>query len=436
MSEKSTRSTTWRKPLVSLGLALGALGCGELGYRIYGAARGVAYDAAETRVDINAFGESMANRFSALAEGEERQELRAIADQGMSMIPHPFFAFEFVHKQEQILRDLEYFERTKGEGGTGKPGFDILILGGSVAAEFRAGGVAHMIGLLAADPRLADKRLREFVYARGSGKQPQQLNLLTYLLSLGFAPDVVINLDGFNEVALATTNQINGVHPLHPAHTYWLHLNGSQVLDTEAVGFLLDMKLARRRVEELVEQSERWGLHRSALLGRWTLSRLTAAQGAQRVANESYTGHLAQAERNRAITGPAFAGDSEAAIAMGVRSWSTCSASMQAICDVHGIIYLHALQPTLHDRGSKVPTPWELRVGRAGQGWRTAAASGYPQLRAAGAELVKRGVGFVDTSGVFRDEANDIYKDACHFNEAGNRLLAEQLAKALLAGLP
>jgi hypothetical protein len=433
--DKTRRASGWRV-LLALGVMLSALFLGEVGYRLYGAARGAPYDADETQAAINSFAQRMTNRFDAVAQGQGRTELRAIEDQGMAMIPHPFFAFDFVHKQEQLTGDVDYFSRTKSAQGRGTPGFDVLILGGSVAAEYRKGGVEHMLELLRADPRLAGRRLREFVYARGSGKQPQQLNILAYLLSLGFAPDAVINLDGFNEVALATTNQMNGVHPLHPAYRYWLHLTGAQALDTEAVGFLLDMKTARRRVEELAADGQRWGLGRSALLGRLVLARLNEAQSVHHAAYDSYSSHLASLQGTATASGPEFSGDTAEAISLGVRSWFEGSLNMQAICDAHDIIYLHALQPTLHDSGSKEATERELRVGRTGKGWRTAAISGYPKLRAAGEELVVGGVNFLDTSMVFRGERGELYNDACHFNERGNRLLAERLAQALLALLP
>jgi hypothetical protein len=37
--------------------------------------------------------------------------------------------------------------------------------------------------------------------------------LVAYLLSLGFQPDLVLNIDGFNECALANTNIEHHVHP-------------------------------------------------------------------------------------------------------------------------------------------------------------------------------------------------------------------------------
>ena len=49
------------------------------------------------------------------------------------------------------------------------------------------------------------------------GKQPQQLFKLLYLDLLGFQPDVIINYDGFNEIALPFAenlpSNLNAIYP-------------------------------------------------------------------------------------------------------------------------------------------------------------------------------------------------------------------------------
>jgi hypothetical protein len=54
-------------------------------------------------------------------------------------------------------------------------------------------------------------------FAWGGYKQPQQLQGLTYLLSMGAEFDVIINLDGFNELALSISENLKqGVFPNYP----------------------------------------------------------------------------------------------------------------------------------------------------------------------------------------------------------------------------
>ena len=42
-------------------------------------------------------------------------------------------------------------------------------------------------------------------------KQPQQLLVPTYFLSIGQVFDLVVNIDGFNEVALSSVNHQRGL---------------------------------------------------------------------------------------------------------------------------------------------------------------------------------------------------------------------------------
>ena len=56
---------------------------------------------------------------------------------------------------------------------------------------------------------------------------------------------------------------------------------------------------------------------------------------------------------------------------------------------------------------------------RAPETWRIAVEQGYPRLRAAGAELAKEGVDFLDASGVFKDHPEPLYRDTCHFEQPG-----------------
>jgi len=78
----------------------------------------------------------------------------------------------------------------------------IAVVGGSVAQGFAAAGLPVVIEQLQRDPAYAGKEIVAVDLAVGGYKQPQQLMTLTYLLTLGFEFDVVLNIDGFNEVAL------------------------------------------------------------------------------------------------------------------------------------------------------------------------------------------------------------------------------------------
>jgi hypothetical protein len=139
--------------------------------------------------------------------------------------------------------------------------------------------------------------------------------------------------------------------------------------------------------------------------------------------------------RNPAM-GPSPASWGDTAAQRIVGAWSESSLSIHAMCAARGIRYLHVLQPTLHDVGSKVLTPEEVESGKASEVWVRAVHDGYPLLRESGARLAARGIAFVDLSGIFRDLAEPTYYDMCHFRGRGAELFAERTVRELLALLP
>jgi hypothetical protein len=118
-----------------------------------------------------------------------------------------------------------------------------------------------------------------------------------------------------------------------------------------------------------------------------------------------------------------------------VRVWKESSRSLSDICGERGIVYINALQPTLHDPGSKPLTPSEIQHGSMPESWIQGAALGYPLLRARGEELRRAGVDFIDASRLFENHPEELYYDACHFVNAGHALLAQEIGAELLRRL-
>jgi len=101
----------------------------------------------------------------------------------------------------------------------------IGIFGGSVAHLFSVWqGTERVFDVLRALPEFQGKRLLAVNAAQDGYKQPQSLLALSYLLSLGAQFDVVILIDGFNEVALPPVNNASrGVFPFFPTN-WWLRV--------------------------------------------------------------------------------------------------------------------------------------------------------------------------------------------------------------------
>ena len=414
----NTTSPVVKLLLVALSLLVG-VAAAEGVNRVRLNSAGRPYDATAVREELQREFESR-DQLGGDAQEEGKEELRAL---------HPYTAFDLLPALRQISADVDYYKTPESEET-----FEILILGGSVANGFGRDASATLIELLQADPRFAGRPMRTLRYARPSFKQPQQLNSLNYLLGLGLRPDAVINLDGFNEVAVANLNTKFGAHPMQPAVAQWSPHVVGLLEDEAALEGLLDLRILRLEIDALAGRALDSGWLWSSFAGNWWLDRVRAGRQRQDRLQAELLNRLAGGEDNPVIRGPRWDGDLQAVMDLSVANWKLASISMDAICERQSIFYLHVLQPTLHAAVSKVATPRELERGKAPPEWMDAVRVGYPMLIEAGAELRASGVAFLDATPVFQEQAGSVYIDACHFNVPGQRRLAEWIAAAFLAG--
>jgi len=272
-------------------------------------------------------------------------------------------------------------------------------------------------------------------FARGGGKEPQQVLRLCFLISIGLAPDGVIELDGFNEVALGNKNATVGVHPLFPSAPHWAYYASAGVSDKKGLDMLLDLREKQKAVAAACDRALDWHLEHSAVLGTLVLRRVRALKSEFAAGQDACTKYLTGLSKD-VVSGPAFKGEAKEAVGESVRCWLQTSLTMQDICRARSIHYLHALQPTLYDTGSKPLTEKELAGALIDPTWKEGVQRGYPLLRQAGQWLRGHGVNFFDATQVFADNKEDIYYDFCHFAKKGNRILAQAIGKAFLDSLP
>ncbi len=355
-------------------------------------------------------------------EGDENQQDELI-------VLHPYFGYDTQANIERVSLELEAHLSAKDR-------FDVMILGGSVAAIFAELGSEHMHALLAASPRFAGREIYFLQFARTTYKQPQQQNVLAYLLSLGFRPDVVLNIDGFNEVTLTAHNTATEVHPSYPLGDFWKSV--ATLGPNGIAGILAYAELARARSDltAAATSAQSGFLSLSSVLGEWSLGRLHRQQQQLAARTQDYLEGLGDRTANPALFGPEFSGTTGDAVRLGVEMWGESSLSMHAMCKERGIRYLHVLQPTLHDAGSKPMTEQERQTAGLGGLLLDGARLGYPMLRKMGGVLRSQGVAFLDCTAVFAEVRETLYLDACHFNDRGNVILAGAIGPALLEVLP
>lgn len=309
----------------------------------------------------------------------------------------------------------------------------IAILGGSVASMLTAQTATILEKQLQAAPRYAGKKIILVNLAIPGHKQPQQILALNYALALGNEFDLIINLDGFNEVALYPHDGLaQGAHPLFP---YRYALVAAQAPD-----------LTSRRLEGQFAylQEKRAGLADTFSRGPLRLS--VTANLLWRARDRMLSSELARCERalasHKPVSRPIFSigpqsdklDDEGAMLEELVAIWKRGSLQLQGTCQGHGSRYYHFLQPNQYVPGSKELTSAEKKVAW-NEEWKARPwiAKGYPRLRAAGKELAAKGVKFTDLSMVYVGHDKHYYVDpCCHVNTDGNKVLAEAIVQSLL----
>jgi len=350
-------------------------------------------------------------------------------------ILHPFYGVETVPALAYTGKLVKYFQ-----SGDREKDYVIMVVGGSVAGLFcydRSWN--EFTNALRKDPYFNNRNIRLINYARGGFKEPQQAAMVSYLISAGFRPDTVINIDGFNEVALGNYNATNNVFPLYPSLAHWGHLTRSGVLDTGTVELLHRIVSRQETVDRIGNTALRFGFPYSLLLSRIAIIAMNAARTSYVDSCRQYVSWLTEGPREGeavGLTGPPFDKDLSAVMDSIVKCWSESSLSIDSICRARSIHYLHVLQPTLHDDGSKPVTDEERSRGIALESWIKGTREGYPMLRKAGSGLLESGVHFADCSMIFKDVKESIYYDPCHFEGLGLEIFGRAVAQAYLDSLP
>jgi hypothetical protein len=411
---------SWRrKLLLQLALLPIALVAIELAVRASKSLAGEPYSAEGARTEIESVLLDMTATLPKL--DEQDGQFSNIKD---AYVLHPYYGFTAKLSMDETVHWNERFH-----AGVPDDAYVLMVLGGSVAGKIGHG----LPEALENDPRLAGREVIIVNLGRGANRQPQQLVRLMFMLGLDVVPDAVLNVDGFNEAAFSHANVTrNDTHPFYPYWPRWGHL----ALDSgpgeaglvEAAGVVAKQNAA---LEYGREAAESIGL-KSAVIGPVLLRRFNALAWEWTEAQEHYAQFLATTGENESARGPRFVGNEDEAMDAVVRVWLDCSVAIASYCKTRGIKYVHALQPTLYDAGSKPLTEVEKQRGRHAKSYRQGVMLGYPKMRAAGPQLVEAGVQYIDLSMRFQEVEDEIYIDYCHFNSFGNNLVVADLVEELL----
>ena len=313
----------------------------------------------------------------------------------------------------------------------------IGIFGGSSAEIFAQYGKEKLIEELKKDARFKNKQIILLNVAIGSYKQPQQLMTLNYLLSLGGEFDIVINMDGFNEIVIPQLRNIpNEVNPFFPRR--WdLKVVDKDILSPE-IAILGDI-IGLERKKRIINNAVYCGWLRFSNTAKFVVQRLDKKIGLEisekRTALFNVSSGRPAVSRKAVSCGPGFEYKDEQELCEKLtKVWLDCSLIMNDICRGRGIEYFHFLQPCQYLPGSKKLHGLELENAfDENAAHRDMVVKGYPVLSERACELISSGVRFYDLSMVFAECEQPLYIDTfCHFGEKGSELIAEKAAEIIL----
>ncbi|MFI5349414.1 MAG: hypothetical protein ACHQ2Z_07715 [Elusimicrobiota bacterium] len=351
---------------------------------------------------------------------------------------HPYLGYVDLDLSRPAVPRRNEFEFADGRPLFQAPAKDeivIAVTGASVAGKLAGEYRAVLREELKKIDQFRDRRISVIALALGGYKQPQQYFALAYYLVRGARFDLVVNLDGFNDVALPLAqNYPHGVYPGYPRNWYYRvadHLIPELQALQARKSYLQSLRI---RGAGLVDRAP---LRYSFLAhGFWRLWDRLLERESSRLDLQASLFDAGQRSFVRDGPGKKFA-DAREVLEESVRIWMRSSVQMKMLSDGYGIRYYHFLQPNQYDLGSKPLTPVERKdAWREDHPYAPGARAGYPLLRAQAPGLLRSGVKFHDLSRVFADSHEDYYMDTCcHVNEAGDRVLARAIAAAIQADL-
>ncbi len=312
--------------------------------------------------------------------------------------------------------------------------FVVVVVGGSVAEIFANQAEESMNQYLR--NRLGFKKKLVLInLATGGYKQPQQLFHLQYALLSGFEFDAVLNIDGFNELVLASENISNGINPLFPSGYPYAMIakNHSNSIDfqTSKLFFkyysLYDTEL--KLLSFINSPPFRYSVFLNLTAGLWTKMNL------RRVKKASYDLTVGAVEKTAdEFRGPALTRTKDSTYKIVTDIWYKSSEMLYEICQRNDLLYLHVLQPNQYVEGSKPLSVKEKEIAIHPEDVRgKMVKEGYSNLISMGKKLKSTGVPFYDLTMIFKDYKQTLYVDSCcHFGETGNLILGRNIANILV----
>ncbi|WP_372367898.1 hypothetical protein [Candidatus Uabimicrobium sp. HlEnr_7] len=307
----------------------------------------------------------------------------------------------------------------------------ILILGGSVAGGFNRYGSKHLIKELKFY-NYTERKIVVLNLAVGGYKQPQQLMALNYYLAIGGEFDIVINIDGFNDITLhSKKNELKGVSIFYPTDWFLRSQGISNPVVAYRKGKLIDLRIKRMEIAKSYSGINHYSFTLNLL---WKV--LDSSLQSEYQKNIDFlNSYVPKGNLPYSVSGPklTYANEEEIESEL-VDLWKRCSLIIKRICDSHNGQYFHFLQPNQYFLNSKDFNTEERKIAYLeSHPFNRSVNRRYPLLQQKSQELIDQSVNFEDLTMVFKYIKKTTYIDnCCHLNEFGNQIMAKKIANTIL----
>ncbi|MBI5433038.1 MAG: hypothetical protein HZA52_09440 [Planctomycetes bacterium] len=254
------------------------------------------------------------------------------------LLPHPYVAIlsrAHVRTLERAVAAMRDAARTE---------LDVVIVGGVGAQVFAGAARERLIEALPTLPGWQGRKVAFWSFADPYVKEPQQLELVLYLTSLGAVPELVIDVSGRNELLIGSANALADMHPAYPARAQWQPLVFGGATDRASLDLLVTAWSNQREIAAVAARAKAGWIHCSLWAGD-AIDRIEHLALERDLVLTSYQRRSEAAQRELVLRGPTPPTTPTQRIATSAGIWFQSTRDLASLCAARGIRFVVAVEP-------------------------------------------------------------------------------------------
>ena len=339
------------------------------------------------------------------------------------LVTHPYFGYSNICNVEHENLFTKYYSQSDLQG---EDVLRVLVLGGSVASHISTRASLELslnkrLEILKDQYPWLPRRSIVFNAALPGFKQPQQLFAMQYLFLDGYQFDYVVNINGFNEIALPyVENHSSGLRAILPRMHSFKEQKESEYLP---YGY---SNIFSAYVIAAADFAFHWHPLYHSLRSRLVKLPVIGLQSIRHDRAENI------AKFKRYEDSPSKS--KSEIIERSLEVWSRSSRLTNLLASSWGSRYFEYFQPNQYLDGQKILSPAELEIMSGGTQYSVPIRKHYARVDFGTLGLPRDSVW--DGRSLFKSTPQTVYSDSCcHMNSDGMALMAEDVARRLLFDL-